>query len=52
VPMPPLLILGIGNRFRADDGVGPAVAGRLRALGIPAGEHSGEGAGLMEAWEG
>jgi len=50
IPAP--LILGIGNRFRVDDGVGLAVAERLRALGFPAGEHSGEGAGLMEAWEG
>ena len=46
------LILGIGNRFRRDDGVGPAVADRLAALGIPAQEHSGEGAGLIDAWSG
>jgi hydrogenase maturation protease len=46
------LILGIDNRFRRDDGVGPVVAERLRALGIPAEEHSGEGAGLIEAWSG
>ncbi|HYG84882.1 MAG TPA: hydrogenase maturation protease [Azospirillum sp.] len=44
------LILGIGNRFRCDDGVGPAIADRLNALGIPAQEHSGEGAGLIDAW--
>lgn len=46
------LILGIGNRFRCDDGVGPAVADRLAALGIPTREHSGEGAGLIDAWTG
>lgn len=46
----PLLVLGIGNRFRRDDGVGPVVADRLTARGIPAREHSGEGAGLIEAW--
>jgi hydrogenase maturation protease len=46
------LILGIGNRFRRDDGVGPAVADRLAALGVAVQEHSGEGAGLMEAWSG
>jgi len=46
------LVLGIGNRFRRDDGVGPAVADRLAALGIPAQEHSGEGAGLIAAWSG
>lgn len=46
------LILGIGNRYRRDDGVGPAVADRLAALGIAVREHSGEGAGLIEAWSG
>ncbi len=45
-----LLIIGIGNRFRRDDGVGPRVAERLRRRGLPAVEHSGEGAGLIEAW--
>ena len=50
--MSPVLILGIGNRFRCDDGVGPAVADRLNALGILALEHSGEGAGLIDAWTG
>lgn len=47
-----VLVLGIGNRFRSDDGVGPAVADRLRALGIPAEERSGEGAELIDAWQG
>ncbi len=46
------VILGIGNRYRSDDAVGPAVADRLAALGLPAREHSGEGAGLIEAWSG
>jgi hydrogenase maturation protease len=46
----PLLIIGIGNRFRRDDGVGPWVADRLGAHGWPVLEHSGEGAGLIEAW--
>jgi len=45
-----LLIIGVGNRYRRDDGVGPWVADRLAALGLPAIEHSGEGAGLIEAW--
>lgn len=48
----PLLILGVGNRFRRDDGVGPVVADRLAALGVAVREHSGEGAGLIDAWSG
>lgn len=44
------LIIGIGNRLRSDDGIGPAVADRLNAMGIAAQEHSGEGAGLIELW--
>ncbi|MBP2291654.1 hydrogenase maturation protease [Azospirillum rugosum] len=47
-----MLILGIGNRYRSDDAVGPLVADRLAALGLPAREHSGEGAALIEAWDG
>ncbi|MDX9861348.1 MAG: hydrogenase maturation protease [Rhodospirillales bacterium] len=46
------LVLGVGNRFRRDDGVGPLVADRLAADGIPCREASGEGADLMEAWQG
>ncbi len=45
-----VLIIGVGNRWRQDDGVGPWVADRLRERGLPAIEHSGEGAGLIEAW--
>jgi hydrogenase maturation protease len=49
------LIIGVGNVLRRDDGVGPAVAQRL-ALKLPPSvavlEHSGEGASLMEAWQG
>jgi len=47
-----MLILGVGNRYRSDDAVGPLVAERLVALGFHAREHSGEGAGLIEAWSG
>jgi len=45
-----ILVLGIGNRFRRDDGVGPAVAERLAAGGIAGRVLNGEGAELMEAW--
>jgi hydrogenase maturation protease len=50
-----MLIIGVGNRMRRDDGVGPMVADRFRE-GVSAGwcvvEHSGEGASLMELWQG
>jgi hydrogenase maturation protease len=49
-PLAPLAIIGIGNRWRRDDGIGPWVADRLAERGLPAVEHSGEGAGLIEAW--
>jgi hydrogenase maturation protease len=52
----PALVIGIGNRFRRDDGAGPAVVERLRAakLGetVALGEHDGEGAALIETWDG
>lgn len=49
------LILGVGNPYRSDDGVGVAVARRLRAqapASITIREASGEGAALMQAWKG
>lgn len=47
-----VLVIGIGNRWRQDDGVGPWVADRLRERGLAVLEHSGEGAGLIEIWDG
>lgn len=49
-----ILVIGVGNRHRADDGVGPQVADRIRSRvwsGVEVIEHSGEGASLMEAWQ-
>ncbi len=49
------LIIGVGNSFRGDDGAGLMAAQRLRELALPGVtvlEQSGEGAGLMAAWEG
>jgi hydrogenase maturation protease len=50
---PHVLIIGVGNEFRRDDGVGIAVVRRLQGQ-TPAGvsilESSGEGAALMQAW--
>ena len=48
-------IIGIGNEFRSDDGVGVVVARRLKPR-LPSGvivqEESGEGTALIEAWQG
>ena len=45
------VFIGIGNRYRRDDGVGIYIAERLRGMGevviLP-----GEGTELMEAWRG
>jgi hydrogenase maturation protease len=52
---PPLLIIGIGNPFRSDDAAGLQAVRLLGDTGIDASnllEHSGEGASLMEAWNG
>lgn len=50
-----ILIIGIGNEFRQDDGAGIRVARRLRPLvlaGVTVLERSGEGTGLMADWDG
>jgi hydrogenase maturation protease len=50
-----VLVIGVGNPFRRDDGVGRMVAGCVRARAgdsLRVLEESGEGAGLMSAWEG
>jgi len=49
------LVIGVGNEFRHDDGVGLVVAQRLREQAVPGLtilEQSGEGAALLEAWKG
>lgn len=49
-----MLIIGIGNAYRRDDGAGLAAAQRLEALHLPGVAvllHAGEGASLMEAWQ-
>ena len=51
---PGIVIIGVGNEYRSDDGAGIAVARRLRALftsGVTILEESGEGAALMQAWQ-
>jgi hydrogenase maturation protease len=48
-----VLVIGIGNRLRGDDAVGPLVAeavGRRRS--VRAIEHGGAGLSLIDAWQG
>jgi hydrogenase maturation protease len=50
-----VLVIGIGNPLRGDDGVGRIVAQCLREQNIPGLrvlEHEGETTWLMEVWEG
>jgi hydrogenase maturation protease len=50
----PILVIGIGNEYRSDDGAGLVVARGLRAKNLPGMliiESSGDGAALMEAWK-
>lgn len=47
------VVIGIGNSFRRDDGVGPAVAERLARCGLPGVRvvpATGEPAALLDAW--
>ena len=49
------LVIGIGNEYRRDDGVGLVVARRVLAEapeGVDVREESGEGVALMDAWTG
>jgi len=49
------LFIGVGNKYRSDDGVGLVVARKIHEKLIPSvtvKEESGEGAALMEAWQG
>ena len=45
-------VIGFGNRFRCDDGVGPHVAAALRADGLDAREIAGDGLALANAVRG
>ncbi len=56
----PVRIIGLGNRYRRDDGAGLAVLQELAGRDLPGQDlpsvelraESGEGAALMEAWQG
>lgn len=48
-----VLIIGVGNPFKRDDGVGPAVASDVRAKAGPGARvliRAGEGTDLIESW--
>jgi hydrogenase maturation protease len=50
-----IVIIGVGNEYCNDDGAGIVVARRLRTLfptGIKIVKESGEGATLIQAWQG
>ncbi len=52
---PHIVVIGVGNPFRHDDGAGPEVARRVRAATsswVDVVEHDGEPAGLLDVWEG
>lgn len=49
-----ILLIGIGNPFRGDDGVGCVIAGKIKALNlanVSCMEHQGEGIDLIEQWK-
>lgn len=45
------IIIGCGNLHRGDDAAGLLVVQRLRELGVPAEEASGEALSLIESWK-
>ena len=46
------LIIGIGNRYRGDDGLGCLIADQLKIAGVDAVAHDGEPASLIDLWQG
>ena len=49
---PDAVVIGIGNEFRRDDGIGPAVAAHLAARGVRALMCVAEPAAILAAWAG
>lgn len=50
-----IVVIGMGNPLRRDDGVGVSVARQLEALvqpGVEVRTHRGGGLGLMDIWQG
>jgi hydrogenase maturation protease len=49
------VVIGVGNEFRRDDGIGPAVAGEIGGRDLPGIRvvwSDGDPAALLEAWDG
>jgi hydrogenase maturation protease len=49
-----VLVIGLGNELRRDDGAGLEIVRRMQAqrAGIDVYEHQGEPTGLLDAWDG
>lgn len=50
-----MVVIGVGNPYRGDDGAGPEIAKRVRQRApawVDVFEHDGEPAGLLDLWEG
>jgi hydrogenase maturation protease len=50
----PILLIGVGNEYRSDDGLGIFAAREIRRRNLPGVrvvEQNGEGTALMDAWE-
>jgi hydrogenase maturation protease len=47
-----MIVIGLGNEFRHDDAIGLVAARRLCDRGIPAEEHEGDLATLIDLWKG
>ena len=55
VPKSTILLIGVGNEFRSDDGLGPCVMRELQRRAFPnvfVAQESGEGTSLMQRWRG
>lgn len=54
-PVKPAVLIGVGNPYRRDDGIGPALAAAIDALDLPGVTvltSDGEPSRLLDAWAG